>query len=130
MHQHALPGTVEGVVHRTWGYGGLFWREEDATSAAHLLTSPGEQLSTKSICCPGRGAVGATGGNSHLAGFKTKVKSQLLYYQSRNGYNIKFFNLKKKEKRYQNHIHPFSYPEFHLVENLIQKGVVLFGKSG
>lgn len=99
------------MVHRTWGYEGLLWGEEDATSAAHLLTSPGEQLSTKSICCPGRGAVGATGGNSHLAGFKTKLKSQLHYNQSRNGYNIKFFNLKKKKRKKISKSHsPFFLP--------------------
>lgn len=90
-------GLQRGVVHSKWGYWGLLWGEEDAISAAHLPAAPGEQLPTKPICCPESGAVGATGGNSHLAGFKTKVQSQFLYYHSGNGHNIKLFSFKKQK---------------------------------
>lgn len=99
MYQHVLPGTAEGCVPQYIRLSGLFWGEEDATRAAHLPAAPREQLPTKSICCPGTGAVGATGGNSHLAGFKTKVQSWLPYYQSGNGHNRKFFGFKKKRKK-------------------------------
>lgn len=51
---------------------------------------------------PPKWSCGSTGENSHLASFKRKVQSQLLYSQSGNGHNLKLLSFKKRKK----HIHP------------------------
>lgn len=46
---------------------------------------------------PPKWSCGSTGENSHLASFKRKVQSQLLYSQSGNGHNLKLLSFKKKK---------------------------------
>lgn len=110
MHRRVLPATAEGCGPQYMGLSGALLGRRGChkcctppcstrRTAPHWINL----LSWKWSC-------GNTGGNSHLAGFKTKVQSQLLYYQSGNGYNIKFFSFKKKIKKKAKSHSPFFPP--------------------
>lgn len=127
MHQHVLPGTAEGCGH---GAVGGSSGEKRMPRVLHTSLHPQENSSPLN-----QSAV--------LKAELWEPQGEILTWQAlKQRYNTNSFIIKaemglthnysalKKGKIFQNHIHPFSYPHFHLVENLIQKGVACFGKSG